>query len=67
AVSFASVTSSTIIANSSALFTYLFSVVARTERFTKTKTVGVALALLGAVMASLVAHTDTQCTQRSPV
>ncbi|CAM9408666.1 unnamed protein product [Ectocarpus sp. 13 AM-2016] len=52
-LAYTSVTSSTIIANSSALFTYLFSVVARTERFTKTKTVGVALALLGAVMVGL--------------
>ncbi|CAM9482215.1 unnamed protein product [Ectocarpus sp. 12 AP-2014] len=59
-LAYTSVTSSTIIANSSALFTYLFSVVARTERFTKTKTVGVALALLGAVMASLVGLGDKE-------
>ncbi|CAM9941352.1 unnamed protein product [Ascophyllum nodosum] len=48
-----SVTSSTIIANSSSLFTYAFNVLARTERFTPRKTGGVSLALLGAVLVAL--------------
>lgn len=45
-----SVTSSTIIANSSSLFTYLFNIMARTESFTLRKTGGVGLALLGTVL-----------------
>lgn len=43
-----SVTSSTIISNSAALFAYLFNVLAKTERYTPGKSVGVALALMGA-------------------
>lgn len=44
-----SVTSSTIIANSSVLFTYVFNVMAKTEQFNHAKSFGVTLALLGAV------------------
>ncbi len=54
-------TSSTIISNSSTLFTYLFNVAARTERFTRTKTAGVFLALAGAVLVSELARKESVC------
>lgn len=50
--------SSTIISNSGALFAYLFNVAAGSERFTKTKTVGVFFALLGAVMVGIFLYVN---------
>lgn len=47
-----SLTSSTIISHSTALFAYLFNVLAKTESFTLLKTAGVALALVGAAVVS---------------
>lgn len=47
-----SVTSSTIISNSSVLFTFVFNVICKTESYTSIKAVGVALALAGAVAVS---------------
>lgn len=45
----ASVTSSTIISNSSALFTFVLNVLFKTESFTLCKALGVVSALVGAV------------------
>ncbi|CAM9419899.1 unnamed protein product [Pylaiella littoralis] len=62
---YTSVTSSTIISNSAALFAYLFNVAAGTERFTKMKTAGVAMALLGATLVGLGDNGDDNASKES--
>ncbi|CAN0416561.1 unnamed protein product, partial [Discosporangium mesarthrocarpum] len=52
-LSFTSMTSSTIISNSSSLFTLVFSVAMGSEHFTFAKAYGVALALAGAIVVAL--------------
>eukprot|EP00904_Undaria_pinnatifida_P007238 jgi/Undpi1/3644/HiC_scaffold_16.g07014.m1 len=59
-----SVTSSTIIANSSVLFTYMFNVIAKTEQFNYAKTFGVVLAMVGAVAVGL-SDKETDSTNES--
>eukprot|EP00903_Cladosiphon_okamuranus_P019971 g18350.t3 len=62
---YTSVSSSTIISNSGALFAYLFNVAAGSERFTKFKTVGVFLALLGAILVGLGDKGDDDASKDS--
>eukprot|EP00752_Nemacystus_decipiens_P009315 g8324.t1 len=62
---YTSVSSSTIISNSGALFAYLFNVAAGSERFTKTKTAGVLLALSGAAMVGLGDKGDDDASKDS--